>query len=169
MKRSSLGRRAICLVFGFLALAQAGCASLVAGDHEAETKFLLGPGGDGSFFGWSEITLDQDANSADRAVIFAVTLELMNPGETGDLTFIKSLSGEAVTPEKRTLVVQRQSFTPGETLAELDVLYKDDIRPFFPDGHTIRIEWSGQTNPAFDAWPEEGGFWIRVKVGVTIE
>jgi hypothetical protein len=166
--RSLLGRLALLLVFGSLTLAQAGCASLVAGDHEAETKFLLGPSGDGSFFGWSTITLDEDPNAAERATIFGVTVELMNPGDTGDLTFIQSVKGEAVTSTERTLVVQRQSFTPGETIADLEIMHTGDIRPFF-ENNTIRIEWTGRTNPAFTAWPAEGGFWIRVKVGVEIE
>ena len=76
-----------------LAMSQSSCASLVARDHETETKFLLGPsGGNATFFGWSEITLDQDASSAGRATIYAVTMELTNPGEAGDLTFIVHLS-----------------------------------------------------------------------------
>ncbi len=165
-----MGRTLSFGVAAALAFSSTACSSFVAGDHEAETKFLLGPNNStGDFFGWSEVTFDSDTSQVDRATIFAATLELMNPGEAGDLTFIKSLKGEAVTPEERTLVVQRASFTPGETLAELDVVYTDDIRPFFPDGHTIRVEWTGQTNPAFTGWPAEGGFWIKVKVGIEVE
>src|SRR5262245_58689837 len=82
----------LALALSLFALAGGGCAS-IAGDQDAETRFLLKPGADGTFFGWSEITIDEDANSVDGATIQFVTLERME--RDGDLTFIQSVMGEA--------------------------------------------------------------------------
>jgi hypothetical protein len=150
-----------------LCLASAGCADLIAGKHETEARFTVGPVGDGSFYGWSEITVSEDPNDAGRATIFAATMELEDPSQATDMTFILSVSGEAVTSTERTLVVQKSPVPPNETLVEFDILHHDDIRPFFED-RTVRFEWKGQTNPAFTAWPE-GGIGVKVKVGVEIE
>jgi hypothetical protein len=150
---------------GMMALSAGGCSD-IAGDQDAETKFLLKPGGDGNFFGWSEITIDQDANSVDGATLRFVTLERMEGVQPGDLTFIHSVIGEAVNPESRTLLVTKTKMPAGEMTVPLDVVYDDDLRQFFPDGHTIRVEWNGSADTT--GLPAEG-VWIRVKVRVHIE
>jgi hypothetical protein len=148
-------------------LASTGCAS-IAGEQSAETKFLVVPKGDGSFFGWSEITIEQDVNSVNKATLNYVTVEPRDEGAASDMTFIKSVLGEAVTSTARTKLVEQTSMPPGERLISMDVAYTDDLRVFFEDGHTIRVEWSGQTNLAYPSWPEEG-IWITVRVFVEIE
>lgn len=149
-----------------LALASSGCAA-IAGEQSAETKFLVAPKGDGSFWGWSEITIEQDANSVDSATLNAVTVEPMEGSSASDMTFVQSVLGEAVTSTARTTVVEQTSMPPGERLVSMKVVHTGDLRGFFEDGHTIRVEWSGQTNPAYP-WPAEG-IWIRVRVFVEIE
>ena len=42
-----------------------------------------------------------------------------------------------------------------------------DLRPFFPDGHMIHIDWTGRSNPNFTSWPE-GGFWVKTRLQVNI-
>jgi hypothetical protein len=144
-----------------------GCAAL-AGEQEVEATFVVGPKSDGSFFGWTEITISEDASSADGATLTSVRLELPDPPQAEDLTFLQHIAGEAVTPDDRTLVVKQPRFPAGEVPVGLDVVYGGDLRPFFPDGHTIRIEWTGQTNPAYTAWPEKG-IPVRVVAKVEIE
>ncbi|NUQ75237.1 MAG: hypothetical protein HUU21_16930 [Polyangiaceae bacterium] len=151
---------------GLLALASTGCTSIV-GEQSAETKFLVGSAGDGSFFGWSEITIEQDANSVDGAKLNAVTIEPLEGSSATDLTFVQSVVGEAVTSKARTTVVEQLSMPPGERLVSMNVVHTGDLRGFFEDGHTIRVEWSGKTNPSYP-WPPEG-IWIRVRVFVEIE
>src|SRR5262245_39338611 len=121
-----------------LALALAGCGS-VAGDQEAEAKFKVAPRGDGSFFGWTEITLSDDANSVDGATIGFVRLEAQPPAK--DVTFLQSVNGEAVTSKERTLLVTKNGMPADEVFALMDIVYKGDLRPFFEDGRMIRIEW----------------------------
>lgn len=143
-----------------------GCASVV-GNQSAETKFLIVPKSDSSFWGWSEITVEQDANSVERATLRAVTIEEMEPATTTDLTFLQNIVGESVTTTERTKVVEKAKMPEGERLVPLTIVYKDDLRSFFEDGHTIRIEWTGQINPAVTVPPE--GVWIKVRVVVEIE
>jgi hypothetical protein len=150
-----------------LCLGSTGC-SFIAGEHDAETRFLLKPRSDASFFGWSEITISEDVNQVDGATLQFVTLEVMEPPDTPDLRFIDFLRGEAVTPEERTLVVEQTDFPQGEPSVSLDIKHTGDLRGFFPDGHTIRVEWTGQTDPTYPSWPAEG-FWIRVALRVVVE
>jgi hypothetical protein len=149
-----------------LALASMGCASLV-GEQTAETKFLVKPKSDTTFWGWSEITIEEDASSVNRATLKAVTVEPMEGSAATDMSFLQTVAGEAVTSKERKKLVEEAKVPADERLVALDVLYKDDLRPFFEDGHTVRVEWLGQTNPAY-AWPEEG-VWIKVRIVVEIE
>ena len=146
-----------------------GCSAVV-GDQQIDTIFRVDPNADGKFWGWSEVTIDQDPSSVDGATIGWVTLYAEEPANA-DLTFIKTVSGEAVTPEERTLLASKSDFPPEEPEVPLDLVYDGDIRGFFqPDAgeHTIRIEWTGSIDPAFDAWPEEG-FKIRVTALIQID
>jgi hypothetical protein len=159
-------KAALPLSCALLALSSIGCASIV-GEQTAETKFLVKPQSDSTFWGWSEITVEQDANSVDRATLNAVSVEPMEGSPAEDMTFLQNVLGEAVTSTARTKLVEETSMPPGEHLVSVDVVYKDDLRGFFEDGHTIRVEWSGNTNPSY-VWPDEG-IWIRVRVFVEIE
>ncbi len=165
--RASAIKLSVALPFALLSLASSGCAA-IAGEQSAETKFLVSPKGDGTFWGWSEITIEQDVNSVDKATLRAVTVEPMDAEVASDMTFIQSVLAESVTSTARTKLVEQPSMPPGERLVSMDVVYKDDLRGFFEDGHSIRIEWSGATNPAYPSWPAEG-IWIKVRIFVEIE
>lgn len=167
LRVSALRKLSVVLTSSLLALASSGCAA-IAGEQSAEAKFLVLPKGDGTFFGWSEITIEQNANSVDKATLNAVTVEPMNAEVASDMTFIQSVLGEAVTSTARTKLVEQTSMPPGERLVSMKVLHEDDLRGFFEDGHTIRVEWSGATNLAYPSWPAEG-IWITVRVFVEIE
>lgn len=151
-----------------LVLGSFGCADLASGKHEQEARFTVGPAGDKSYAGWSEITISEDVNSAGRSTVFAATMELEDPTAATDMTFIQDILGEAVTADKRELMVTKSPVPPNTVPVPFDIIYKDDIRPLFRDGHTIRIEWAGQTNPSYTAWPQDG-IGVRVKIGVEIE
>lgn len=143
-----------------------GCAA-VSSEQDADAKFLVAPMGNGSFFGWSEITIDQDPNSVDKATLQAVTVEVMDPPEVTDMTFIQSLLGEVVKDTTRTKGAEKTAMPKGERVVPLDILYKDDLRSLFKD-HTIRLEWTGSTNPSFTGWPA-GGIWVRAHMIVHVE
>jgi len=169
-RSGALQKLSFALTAAFLAagsLASTGCAA-IAGEQTAETKFLVTPSGDGTFWGWSEITIEEDANSVSGATLRAVTVEPRDADAASDMTFVKSVLGESVTSTARTKVVEQTSMPPGERLVSMNVVYKDDLRGFFEDGHTIRVEWSGQTNPDYPSWPAEG-IWIKVRIFVEIE
>ncbi len=148
-------------------LLPAGCASVI-GVQDTEVEFPVLPAGNGTFFGWNEITIDQDANSVNGARLLAVTLDVTQPAGTPDLSFLQSIRGETVLDGQRTLVATAESFPRGEQAVIMDVAYDGDLRHFFKDGHTIRLEWTGKTNPAYANWPS-GGFVVRGRIKVDIE
>ena len=151
-----------------LGLSSTGCLALAAGVHDTEIDFLVAKSPNNSFFGWTEITIDGDVSQANSATLQAVTLDVQTPADTGDLSFLKSLTGEIVLDEKRVLAVTGDSFPRGEQAVVLKLRFTDDIRPFFKNGNTLRVEWNGTTDPAFTKWPADG-FTIRGRIKVDIE
>jgi hypothetical protein len=158
--------RAALAAMVLLAAPTMGC-SVIAGDHDATTKFLVNPHADGTYKGWSEITISQDANSVKGATLKFARLELPDDSPVDDLTFIKDVYGELVTPTERVPVAQQDTMPEGEGTVVLDLLYNGDLRRFFPDGHTVRIEWQGTRNPAVEI-PAEG-LWVQVRVRVNVQ
>ena len=65
-----------------------------------------------------------------------------------------------------TLVAQKEGMPKGERSVPLDIIYKDNLKPLFPDGHTIRINWDGAATTS--GLPAEG-VWIRVRLRVHVE
>jgi hypothetical protein len=146
--------------------AAAGCSS-VGGEHDTTFHFLVAPQSNGTFWGWTEIHLSTDINSVGTTVLWGVTLSVESPPEA-DLSFLSTLTGAAVVGETRTPVAKVDSFSVGEQTANMTILYFGDLHPLFKDSQTIRLEWSGATNPAFTAWPS-GGIWIAGDVTINVE
>jgi len=147
---------------GTVAVGSGGCAALV-GEETIHAYVVVSNGGTGTFWGWTEYHLDSPASPDDKAVLKRVLLRA--PDGTNDLTFITSLLAEAVTPEARISVAEGSDFPKDDTMAPLDVLYTDNLRPLFPDGKTIRIEWSGTIDTTY-VFPPEG---IQVDALIVIE
>jgi hypothetical protein len=167
-RRAFLARSLSLVALAALTLPGSGCVALV-GITDTEIDFTVTPGTTNAFFGFTEITIDRDASSANRATLIAVTLDTLKPEGTPDLTYLTSLVGETVLGSERTLLVVGNDFPRGEQAVALDVKYDGDLRPFFKDGRTIRIEWNGTTNPAYQ-WPADGkGVLVRGRVKVDIE
>jgi hypothetical protein len=151
-----------------MALAATSC-STISGVHETETKFLVQPGGNTIFAGWSEIHVTEDPKSVDSAELLYVRLEAKDTS-IPDLTFIHHITGEAKVDETFTLVAQKTAMPQGERIVPLDLVYDGDLRQFFyPENgeYTIHITWRGETNPAYPM-PAEG-IWMTVKVAVRID
>ena len=151
---------ALCLTVGSF-----GCTSVIS-EYDVDADFTVTPKIDGTFFWWNEITLDNDVSSYGAVRLGFVRLDVMPPGE--DLTFLSSVLGEAVTSKERTKVVSQSPMPKGEPNVVLDLAYDGDIRPFFEDGKTVRLEWTGQTNPQFLAWPP-GGLQVAVKARLVLD
>ncbi len=151
-----------------LGLSSTGCLALAAGVHDTEIDFLVASSTNNRFFGWTEITIDGDVNEANSVTLQAVTLDVLEPADTGDLSFLQSLVGKLVVDEKSTVAVTGNRFPAGEQAVALNVELFDDIRPFFKDGNTLRVEWTGTTNQSFTKWPE-AGFSIRGRIKIDIE
>ncbi len=158
--------RAALAAMVLVSLPAMGC-SVVSGSHDATTEFLVNPHADGTYKGWSEITISQDANSVKGATLQFARLELPDDSPADDLTFMKDVFGELVTPTERVPVAQKDTMPEGEGTVVLDLLYDGDLRRFFPDGHTVRIEWQGTRNPAVEI-PADG-LWVTVRVRVNVE
>jgi hypothetical protein len=151
-----------------LGLSSTSCLALAAGVHDTEIDFLVAQAPNNTFFGWTEITIDGDTSQANSATLQAVTLDVLKPAGTPDLSFLQSLTGEVVLDEKRAVVVTGDSFPRGEQAVILKVKLTDDLRPFFRNGNTLRVEWKGTMNPAFTKWPADG-FTIRGRIKIDIE
>ncbi len=160
--------RALCVAAAALSLSTSGCASLLTGEQDATADFLVEPKSDGTFWGWTEITVGGDINSVGPANLEAVTLQVEKPPGFDDLSFLASLKGEAVTPTARTTVAVLDSFPRGEEAVVMNIVFQGDLHPLFKDQSTIRIEWTGATNPAFTNWPD-GGIWVKADVKIFIQ
>lgn len=162
------GRSSRCATF-FLALSLTagsfGCTSVIS-EYDVDANFTVTPKIDGTFFWWNEVTLDSDVNSYGSARLGFVRLDVKPPAE--DLTFLASVVGEAVTSKERTTIVSQAPMPAGEPNVILDLAYEGDVRPFFEDGRKVRIEWTGQTNPKFSAWPP-GGIEVAVKARLLLD
>ena len=153
------------LLVGVLGLGSLGCSSVVS-EYDVDADFTVTPKVDGTFFWWNEITLDSDVNSYGAAHLGFVRISTTAPAK--DLTFLDAVLGEAVTSTGRTKLVSKKGMPANEPDVLLDILYEDDIRPFFEDGHKVRVEWTGSTNPNFLAWPPDG-IKATVKVRLTLD
>ncbi|HVY45286.1 MAG TPA: hypothetical protein VHB21_05375 [Minicystis sp.] len=149
--------------FTFAAPLLAGCASIL-GDQTAEVDFNVEPRADGTYFYWNDITVG--GGGVDAARLLAVTLDTLSPEGTPDLTYMENLTGVGVAPSgERTPFCSVSSFPRGEEAVVADVLFHDNIVPFFDSSDTLRIEWSGAVNPSV-IFPD-GGFEVRARLKVS--
>jgi len=148
-----------------VALGSMGCASIV-GQQDVDASFTVSPKADGTYFWFNEIELSEDVNSYGVARLGFVRVDAQPPAK--DLTFLSMVKGEAVTSTARTLIAKKDSMPKGEPNVVLDMVHEGDIRPFFEDGRTVRIEWTGTTNPNFTDWPE-GGITVNVKARIVLD
>ena len=162
---SFLRRRQLIRIFPSAAAAAAAassCAALV-GEETIEAFVVVYKSDSGTFWGWTEYNLDEPVDEDQGATLERVLLRA--PSGVSDLRFIVSLLAEVVTPEARTPVAQGGDFPKNDTMAALEVLFDGNLRPLFPDGKKIRIEWSGTVDTTYD-FPPEG---IRVDALIVIE
>jgi hypothetical protein len=153
-----------------LCASTSGCLAVFGGLQNTTINVQYVPNSTGVFSGWTEITVGGDINSVNSATLVSVTLDASTPVGTPDLSFIGSLKGEAVTATARTTVVTLDSFPKGEQSVAMNVVYDGDLHPLFKDSQTIRIEWTGTSNPAFTAWPPGGvGFGVQGNVQIDVE
>ncbi|WP_437997329.1 hypothetical protein WMF26_42015 [Sorangium sp. So ce185] len=165
-----LSARAGAALTATLALGASACAT-IAGEHEAETKFLVKPTSQSTFSGWSEVSISQDPNSVDGAELRFIRLEARDDN-VPDLTFIKSITAQAVVDGEATLIAKKAPMPAGERIVPLDRKYHGDIRKFFyPDeengGYTVHVDWFGEVDLTKKIPPE--GVWMKVIVAVRVE
>jgi hypothetical protein len=142
--------------------ATVGCKALL-GEETIEAFIDVFHSTSGKVSGYTEYELGIEAGPDDGAILKRVLLRA--PEGVPDLRFIQSIYGEAVTPTERTPLVEGGDFPKNDTMAALDVLYDDNLRPFFPDGKKIRIEWTGVIDLSY-SFPPQG---IRVTALIVVE
>ena len=151
-----------------LALGALGC-NFARGLLESDVTFPVAALHDGAFKAWSELSFDgADVSSVDRATLIDVVLTVTTPADTGDVSFLRTLEARVVSGSEPTLVATGDSFPVGQQRVRLDVKYKDDLRPMFANGDTIKVEWTGATNPDFHAWPA-GGFVVNAHLVIDVK
>ena len=149
-----------------LGLGTAGCAS---GEHDTTFHFLVVPSPDATFNGWTEITLGVDINSVGTTNLWGMTMGMKAPAPVPDLTFLSTLKGQAQGASGAlTTVVTEDAFPKGAPTVEMTIAYFGDLHPLFEDAHTIRLDWTGATNPAFTDWPAEG-IWMEGDVIINVQ
>ena len=151
-----------------MGLSSSSC-SLIYGVHDLDSKFLVKPFGDNTAFkGWTEFEVGEDISSVNRANVLAVTLSLLDE-QSGDLSFLVSVTGSMKDSAGQPVpVVAQDSFPRSESSVIMDILYKDDLKPLV-NGGTIRIDWSGTTDPNFGWSQYPDGFWIRTQIKINVE
>jgi hypothetical protein len=152
-----------------IAAPASGCAALLDGVHDASATFPVIPF-DGTFHGWTDMTLDQDISSVGTTTLVAVTLTLDATSGPPDFSFLDSLTGSAAAPSGPVVVATLNPVPRGEQAVVMNVVYTGDLHPLFEDAHTIRINWTGATNPAYTGWPAGGqGFQVTADVQVDVQ
>src|SRR5262245_7778972 len=141
-----------------------GCVAIL-GDQEADATFPVKAHADGTWSAWNEISVDTGGQSVDSAILLAVTLDTLEPAGTPDMSYLTSLIGEGVAGDDRQLFCTADEFPVGEQAVVADVVYHENIIPFFQGSDTIRVEWHGTVNPRM-AFPPDG---YRVRVRFKIE
>jgi len=152
----------------FSALAGLGATGCTSGEHDQSFTFLVAPATDGSFTGWTDIKLGVDISSIGPTQLWGVSLGMRPPAPVPDLTFLATLVGKAETSTAETQVVHLDSFPKGQTTVDLDIDYTGDLHPLFMTDNEIRIDWSGTTNPDFEAWPA-GGIWMQGDIVINVD
>jgi hypothetical protein len=140
---------------GVVAVLLLGCGGKVEGQDGAEFEFTVKNQPSGAFSFESIINVEQDVSGAPFSVLVSVTLEVESPqGET--LAFIEEVQADAVVSGKHTELVTLDSEGARGSSASMDIQYKGDLRPMFPDGHTIDVAWNGRIDPRFGPLPADG-------------
>ncbi len=159
-------RRLATVAAAGLALGTAGCAS---GEHDTTVHFLVEPvPGGTTWSGWTELTLGVDIDSVGTTNLWGVTLGMNAPAPVPDLTFLSSLLGQSQVGDVLTPIVSQDSFPAGEPSVELKLLYFGDLHPLFESPNTIRLQWSGQTNPDYKNWPA-GGILMQADIVINVQ
>jgi hypothetical protein len=155
-------------VAAIVAFGATGCGAAIDGEHDTSINFLVEPQSDGSFWGWTDITVGADINSVGTANLWGVTLSVEKPATVTDLTFFSTLTGQAVTPAATTTVATLDTFPRDQTTVSMNVVYLGDLHPLFESSNEIRLVWTGTVNPAFTAWPT-GGIWVQGDVRINVQ
>ena len=139
-----------------------GCGGKIeGGDIEFEYTVENAPGGNFSFE--TDTVVEQDVTSH-HASLSSVTLEIVSPaGAT--LAFISHAEASAVVGGVTTKLVTLTN-VPKVSTIPLDIVYHGDLQPLFPDGHTIRVLWTGRVDPSFGPLPK-GGITVRCRIGIS--
>jgi hypothetical protein len=155
-------------VAAFLALGATGCSAAIDGEHDTTIHFLVEPGASGAFNGWTNIVLDGDINSVGTANLWGVTLQVEQPSTATDLSFLSTLTGQAVTATASTTVITQDMFPRNQTTVSCNVEYLGDLHPLFESSDEIHLVWTGTINPDFTAWPS-GGIWVQGDIRINVQ
>lgn len=128
-----------------------------------EFEFVLHRPASGEFSFQSTIAVDQSVNGVDHATLSSVTLEAVSPAGT-TLDFLELVQADALVHGEHTPLVAFAATERETSVAPLTILYEKDLRPLFPDGHTIVIAWHGEVAPNV-SWPIDG---FRIRIRITI-
>lgn len=142
-----------------LSLFVASCGGATEQGTEFEFTFHRPP--NGAFAFESVIAIDQNVNRANKAVLTSVTFEVETPGGT-TLGFLEDAEANVIVGDQHTPLVSFEG--SHASAAPLTVLYHGDLRPMFPDGHTIVVAWQGHVDTRA-TWPADG---IKVKIRIGI-
>lgn len=145
-----------------LLLASTACGGRIAGD-DVDFVVTLQANPASTFSFETKTVIDQDV-SGHHATLTSVTLEVVGPnGQT--LAFLADVQASATAGGQRTELVTLTG-APAVTSAPLDIQYHGDLNPFFPDGHTIVVRWTGHLDPSYGPLPA-GGVQIRCRIGIS--
>ena len=139
-----------------------GCGGRIAGD-DIEFVYTVENAPSGVFSFETRTVVEQDVSSH-HGSLTSVTLDVVSPsGAT--LAFISDAEASAMVGGAYTQLVTLTN-VPHVSTVPLDIVFHGDLLPFFTDGHTIRVRWTGHLDPTFGPLPA-GGITVRCRIGIS--
>jgi hypothetical protein len=141
---SPLRRAASTLPLALLVAAVAGCpgrTNIVSVTQHLSVQPVPGD----SFAGYTSTTFGESIDSGKKIYLRDATVT----SSSGEFSWLGSMSATTPADQGGTLVLSRASFAGTSATADLDINYKGDLHPFYPDGQHFVIDWAWDFTDSF--------------------
>ena len=121
-----------------------GCPGEQTVNHVSEHLTIdpVIPGG--TFIGYSGTSFSQAIPSGKKVTLLSATIT----SSSGEFSWASSLVGTASQTEGSQNIVEKTSFAPGTSPADLDIVDTGNLLPLFPDTQDFKIYWVLQFAPS---------------------
>jgi hypothetical protein len=144
---SDRGRSRVALAL--FALGAVACPGRTS-TQSMSTTFPMQPVAGVTFTGRTDATFSHPLPENAHARLSSVTLTT----DVSDFSWLARIEATS-TPHggEPTLLFRKEGFPPGSSSVDLEVEYDGDVRPFFIDGTSVHLDWSGAYAPTVHPYP----------------